>query len=63
MNIISLVNANKEIKRLIPMLISKMIYDEHKNLVAGKKVNKTKYLIIDEAHNVLNSETKNIGDT
>lgn len=30
MNIISLVHANQEITRLIPMLVSKMIYDEQK---------------------------------
>lgn len=62
MNIISLVHANQEITRLIPMLLSKMIYDEQKSLVSGKKVNRTKHLIIDEAHNILNSEYKNNGD-
>lgn len=62
MNIISLVHANQEIKRLIPMLISKMVYDEQKLLVSGKEVTCTKHLIIDEAHNILNSEFRNSGD-
>ena len=62
MNIISLVNSNQEIKRLVPMLLSKMIYDEQKRLVSGDKVTYTKHLIIDEAHNILNAEFRNSGD-
>ncbi|MDB8858647.1 ATP-binding protein [Pediococcus acidilactici] len=62
MNIICLVRANQEIKRLIPMLVSKMIYDEQKNLVASQSVECTKHLIIDEAHNILNSDYRNNGD-
>lgn len=61
-NIINLINANQEIKRLIPMLLSKMIYDEQKKLVSSNVIKNTKHLIIDEAHNILNSELKNIGD-
>lgn len=62
MNIVSLVHANQEITRLIPMLLSKMIYDEQKSNVANEGVNQTKHLIIDEAHNILNAEYKNNGD-
>lgn len=62
MTIISLVNANSQIKRLIPMLFSKMIYDEHKGDVSKNGIKETKHLIIDEAHNILNSQYKNIGD-
>lgn len=61
-NIISLVHANQEITRLLPMLISKMIYDEQKNTVSEGSVNQTKHLIIDEAHNILNAEYRNNGD-
>lgn len=60
--IISLVNANPDMRRLIPMLLSKMIYIEHKSAVSGKTILKTTHLIIDEAHNILNSQYKNIGD-
>ena len=62
LNIISLVHANQEIRRLIPMLFSKMAYDEQKKNVAGKEIKTTKHLIIDEAHNILNSTFRNIGD-
>lgn len=62
-NIINLIDANQEIKRLIPMLLSKMIYDEQKKFVSSNVVNNTKHLIIDEAHNILNSELKSIGDS
>lgn len=61
-NIISLVHANKEITRLIPMLLSKMVYDQQKTDAANNKVNKTTHLIIDEAHNILNAEYRNNGD-
>ncbi|EDN8189194.1 DUF87 domain-containing protein [Listeria monocytogenes] len=62
MNVISLVHANQEITRLIPMLLSKMIYDEQKDKVAGNIVTCTKHLIIDEAHNILNAEYRSHGD-
>ncbi|MBN2918985.1 ATP-binding protein [Enterococcus avium] len=62
-NIISLIRANQEITRLVPMLISKMIYDIQKNAVAGGKVVQTKHLIIDEAHNILNGDIRGSGDT
>nr|WP_205395921.1 ATP-binding protein [Streptococcus lutetiensis] len=61
-NIISLVHANQEITRLMPMLLSKMIYDEQKSNVAGTDVEHTKHLIIDEAHNILNAQYRNNGD-
>ena len=44
------------------MILSKMIYDEHKEMVSQKEIDKTVHLIIDEAHNILNSQYKNIGD-
>lgn len=63
LNIFSLVHANQEIKRLMPMLISKMFYDEQKKIIAGNSVSQTKHLIIDEAHNILNAQHQNIGDS
>ncbi len=62
LNIISFVHANQEISRLIPMMISKMIYDEQKLKVSGQSITQTKHLIIDEAHNILNAEYRNNGD-
>ncbi|MFB8590208.1 ATP-binding protein [Enterococcus casseliflavus] len=63
LNIISLVYANQEITRLVPMLLSKMIYDEQKSNSAGNEISRTKHLLIDEAHNILNSEYRNNGDS
>lgn len=62
-NVFNLVNANQEITRLIPMLISKMFYDQQKSKVADSEVKQTKHLIIDEAHNILNAEHRNVGDS
>jgi len=49
-NVISLKDVNTEMKKVLPLLISKQIYDKQKQLQ-----DKTKYLniIIDEAHNIL----------
>ncbi|WP_276804697.1 ATP-binding protein [Lactobacillus hominis] len=53
-NIISFLQTNLTVKRIVPMLISKMIYNQQKNGVASKgKVERTTHLIIDEAHNIL----------
>lgn len=62
LNVVSLVNCNQEIKRVVPMLLSKMIYDEQKMNVTGKNVNNTKHLIIDEAHNILKASYVNNND-
>ncbi|MQS53134.1 ATP-binding protein [Companilactobacillus mishanensis] len=62
MNIISLVNCNSEVKRVVPMMLSKMIYDIQKESTDGVSINRTTHLIIDEAHNILNSSASNIGD-
>ena len=63
LNIINLVHANQEITRLIPMLISKMVYDQQKAKIAGNDVTCTSHLIIDEAHNILNAQNHSVGDT
>ena len=63
LNIFSLVNANQEVTRLIPMLVSKMIYDSHKSEVSSsRRVKNTIHLIIDEAHNILNDVNKSNRD-
>ncbi|WP_423789503.1 ATP-binding protein [Limosilactobacillus mucosae] len=64
LNIINLVNANQEIKRLVPMMLSKMIYDRQKEEISqNSKIVKTCHLIIDEAHNILSSEFRRNGDS
>lgn len=62
LNVISLVKCNQEVKRIIPILLSKMIYDEQKINVAGEVVKSTKHLIIDEAHNILKTSYLNNND-
>lgn len=63
-NIISLVNANQDVKRLIPMIISKMVYDEQKLKVTNEnKVTSTCHLIIDEAHNILSVDNNKSSDS
>ena len=39
-----------------------MFYDDQKEIVSGQSVTQTKHLIVDEAHNILNTEHKSIGD-
>ena len=64
LNIISLVNTNQEIKRIIPMMISKMLYDiQKKRISSSKSIDSTCHLIVDEAHNILNSEHIKNGDS
>lgn len=63
LNIINLINSNQEIKRVIPMMISKMIYDRQKKIYSREGRVRTCHLIIDEAHNILNSEYRNTGDS
>ena len=63
LNIINLVHANQEITRLIPMLISKMVYDQQKTKTSGNDVTCTSHLIMDEAHNILNAQNHSVGDT
>ncbi|WP_318530941.1 ATP-binding protein [Apilactobacillus timberlakei] len=62
LNIFNFVNANKEVKRVLPMLISKMFYDIQKSKKTSKKVTSTSHLIIDEAHNILKQSINNSGD-
>lgn len=55
--IVDLKNVNLEIKKVIPLLISKTNYDEQKNKRDTNK-NNSLHIIIDEAHNIL-SENSN----
>lgn len=55
-NIISFVQCDLTVKRIIPMLVAKMLYSQQKkNVVKNGSVKKTTHLIIDEAHNILGS--------
>jgi DNA helicase HerA-like ATPase len=51
--VISLDEVNLDIKKLIPLLVSKMLYDDKKHLRENTSLN----IIIDEAHNILSNES------
>lgn len=51
--VIDFKHVNTEMKKILPLLISKYIYDEHKKLDQDKILN----IIIDEAHNILSKES------
>lgn len=58
LNIISLRNCNAETKKMIPLLIAKQLYNEHKSFLSDKnKITGTVNLIIDEAHNILSGQS------
>lgn len=57
LNIISMRYCNVEIKKIVPMLVAKMIFDQHKNDTKQAAINKTVHLIIDEAHNILSAQS------
>lgn len=63
--IINLLHVNQEIKRLIPMMFSKMIYDAQKYNISkcSGYITSTIHLIIDEAHNILNDSQQRNGDS
>ncbi|NQX58549.1 ATP-binding protein [Paenibacillus qinlingensis] len=54
---ISLKDVNTEMKKLIPLLITKKIYDSHKENHSESVITKTLHLVIDEAHNILSDES------
>lgn len=51
--VVSLNDVNLDMKKTIPLLLSKKLYDEHK----AHKNNKSLTIIIDEAHNILSTES------
>lgn len=55
-SIISLRNCNQEVKKILPLLVAKQLYDSHKDIVEHSP-NHTFHLIIDEAHNILSEKS------
>lgn len=58
--VVSLKDANLEMKRLIPMLLSRMYYQMQKDRCSS--YDSSTHLIIDEAHNILSSADSGSGD-
>lgn len=58
LSVISLRKSNQEIKKVIPLLLAKYYYGVHKESVLNSSPpDKTFHLIIDEAHNVLSTQS------
>ncbi|WP_157016655.1 ATP-binding protein [Mesorhizobium xinjiangense] len=51
--VIALGNVNLEMKKTIPLLVAKQIYEQHKKVGGDRTLN----IIIDEAHNILSRES------
>ncbi|AQL38644.1 ATP-binding protein [Pseudomonas syringae] len=56
LTVISLRKCNQDIKKVLPLLIAKHFYHQHKNTVKNPP-DKTMHLIIDEAHNILSQQS------
>jgi len=56
LNVISLRDCNQSTKKILPLLLAKMFYQNHRNTV-GSPPDKTLHFIIDEAHNILSQQS------
>jgi hypothetical protein len=56
LTVISLRRCNQDIKKILPLLLAKHYYNNHKNTV-GNPPERTIHLIIDEAHNILSQQS------
>lgn len=56
LTVVSLRKCNQEMKKVLPLLIAKHFYQQHKAHVENPP-NKTMHLIIDEAHNILSKQS------
>jgi DNA helicase HerA-like ATPase len=61
LEIINLKDVNLEMKKTLPLIIVKQLYDEHKE--QGDFENKSLHIIIDEAHNILSSFSERESET
>ena len=61
LEIINLKEVNLEMKKTLPLIIAKQLYDEHKE--KGDFDNESLHIIIDEAHNILSSASERESET
>lgn len=61
LEIVSLKDVNLEMKKTLPLIIVKQLYDEHKERGDFKK--QSLHIIIDEAHNILSSFSERESET
>lgn len=55
--VISFRQCNQDVKKILPLIIAKSYYDQHKKYSEGGEITKTLHFIIDEAHNILSSQS------
>lgn len=56
LNVVSLRNCNQSTKKIVPLLLAKMFYQNHRDTIDSPP-NKTLHFIIDEAHNILSQQS------
>ncbi|PKG78647.1 nucleotidyltransferase [Shewanella sp. Actino-trap-3] len=56
LNVVALRRCNQSTKKIVPLLLAKMFYQEHKDSVDTTPKN-TLHFIIDEAHNILSQQS------
>lgn len=56
LNVVSLRHCNQSMKKIVPLLLAKMFYQEHRDTVKTPP-QKTLHFIIDEAHNILSQQS------
>lgn len=61
LEIVNLRDVNLEMKKTLPLIIVKQLYDEHKE--AGEFESNSLHIIIDEAHNILSSASERESET
>jgi uncharacterized protein len=61
LEIINLKDVNLEMKKTLPLIIVKQLYDEHKEF--GEFDKKSLHIIIDEAHNILSTSSERESET
>lgn len=54
--VISLRECKQDVKKILPILIAKHFYEQHKNVVSSPPTS-TLHLVIDEAHNILSQQS------
>lgn len=58
LTVVSLRKSNQEVKKIIPLLLAKYYYSNHKDSVINESPpSKTFHMIIDEAHNILSLQS------
>lgn len=55
--VISFRQCNQDIKKILPLIIAKSYYEQHKLYSENGNISKTLHFIIDEAHNILSSQS------